>query len=125
MARAPSNADAFTAIAEPRRRELLNLLARGDGDQDVSALVEKLGWTQPQVSKHLGVLRAVGLVSVVRRGKRRMYSLNGEELKTVYDWVRSYERFWDHQLLRVKERAEGMKRERDAVEGLNKRKASP
>jgi hypothetical protein len=125
MARAPSNADAFTALAEPRRREILNLLARGDGDCDVSALVEQLGWAQPVVSKHLGVLRTVGLVSVVRRGKRRMYSLNGDELKTVYDWVKSYERFWDHQLLRVKERAERMKRERDGGESPINRKASP
>ena len=99
------------AIAEARRRDILGTLANSDGERDVSWLVEKLGWPQPQVSKHLGVLRKVGLVSVVRKGKRRMYSLNGEELKPVYDWVKSYERFWAHQLKRIKDRAEKMQRE--------------
>ena len=70
MARAPTIADAFTAIAEPRRRVILGALARGDGggvERDVSWLVAELGWPQPQVSKHLGVLREVGLVTVVRK----------------------------------------------------------
>ena len=70
-------------------------------------LVEELGWPQPQVSKHLGVLREVGLVSVVRKGRRRMYSVNGEELKPVYEWAKEFERFWENQLRRIKERAEG------------------
>lgn len=124
MARAPTTVDAFAAIAEPRRREILGLLASGDrgggsqdgGEWDVSWLVERLGWPQPQVSKHLGVLREVGLVNVVKRGKRRMYSLNGEELKPVYEWVKSYERFWDHQLRRIRDRAEQMERESKANE---------
>jgi DNA-binding transcriptional ArsR family regulator len=113
MARTPTTADAFTAIAEPRRREILGVLAAADGERDVSWLVEALGWPQPQVSKHLGVLREVGLLSVVRRGRRRMYSVNGEELRTVYDWVKTYERFWDQQLRRIKARAEGMQRASD------------
>src|SRR5262245_38870612 len=117
MARSPSTADAFTAIAEPRRRELPGALASGDysggggGERDVSWLVEELGWPQPQVSKHLGVLREVGLVSVVRKGRRRMYSLNGQKLRPVYDWIKTYERFWTHQLQRIKDRAERAHRE--------------
>jgi DNA-binding transcriptional ArsR family regulator len=111
MARAPTTTDAFTAIAEARRRELLSVVANGDGQYDVTRLVEQLGWPQPQVSKHLGVLRKVGLVNVVRKGKRRMYSLNGSKLRPVYDWVKTYQRFWEHQLQRIKERAEKMERE--------------
>ncbi|HMN97556.1 MAG TPA: metalloregulator ArsR/SmtB family transcription factor [Phycisphaerales bacterium] len=110
MARSPTNSDAFAAIAEPRRRELLGALARGDGERDVSWLVADLGWPQPQVSKHLAVLRQVGLVTVARSGKRRMYSLNGLKLREVHDWVKTYERFWDHQLRRIKERAERVER---------------
>ena len=111
MARSPTTADAFTAIAEPRRREILGTLVSHVGEHDVTWLVEKLGWPQPQVSKHLGVLRKVGLVDVVRKGKRRMYTLNGEKLRPVYDWVKTYERFWQNQLQRIKERAEQMERE--------------
>ena len=117
MARSPTTSDAFSAIAEPRRRELLAALARGNDsstpapERDVTWLVETLGWPQPVVSKHLGVLREVGLVSVVRKGRRRMYTLNGEELRTVYDWIKAYEHFWDHQLKRIKERAERLERE--------------
>jgi DNA-binding transcriptional ArsR family regulator len=111
MARSPATADAFTAIAEPRRRQILGALADSDDERDVSWLVEELGWPQPQVSKHLGVLRKVGLVSVVRKGQRRMYSVNGQKLQPVYDWVKSYERFWDHQLQRIKDRAERIERE--------------
>lgn len=110
MARPSAIPDAFTAIAEPRRRELLNTLVTSHGERDVSWLVQKLGWPQPQVSKHLGVLRRVGLVSVVRKGKQRMYTLNGDELRPVYDWVKNYEQFWDHQLQRIKNRAERTKR---------------
>src|SRR5882672_2998340 len=90
MARSPTTTDAFTAIAELRRREVLGAVAKGDGACDVSWLVEELGWPQPQVSKHLGVLRRVGLVSVERKGRRRMYTLNGEKLRTVYDWIKTY-----------------------------------
>jgi len=83
----------------------------GSGECDVSWLVGKLGWPQPQVSKHLSVLRQVGLVTVVRKGRRRLYSLNGDELRPVYDWVKAYERFWEHHLARIKGRAEHMERE--------------
>lgn len=112
MGRSPTTTDAFAAIAEPRRRELLGALAKGGAsERDVSWLVEELGWPQPQVSKHLGVLREVGLVRVERKGRQRMYSLNGEELRTVYDWVKLYERFWEHKLERIRERAERIARE--------------
>ncbi len=110
MPPATTTADVFTAIAEPKRRELLGVLAKGEGERDVSWLVGELGWTQPQVSKHLGVLREVGIVSAAKRGKRRVYSINGEKLRSVYEWAKTYERFWEHQLQRIKDRAERMQR---------------
>lgn len=108
MARAPTTLDAFSAIAEVRRREILGALAHAGGQSDVTWLVDTLGWDQPQVSKHLAVLRRVGLVSVARKGRRRVYSLNAEALRPVFDWVRAYSRFWEHQLSRIKDRAEAM-----------------
>ena len=114
MAKTSATTDVFMAIAEPRRRQVLGALA--GGERDVTRLVEELGWPQPQVSKHLGVLRKVGLVSVTRQGRRRVYSVNGRELRPVYDWVKSYERFWDNQLQRIKERAERAQREAQAAQ---------
>lgn len=111
MASLPNPTDLFAAIAEPRRRELLGVLAGSDGERDVTWLVDLLGWPQPQVSKHLGVLRRAGLVRAVQRGRHRLYSLCGEELRPVYDWVKTYERFWEHQLHRIRDRAERMHRE--------------
>jgi DNA-binding transcriptional ArsR family regulator len=108
MARAPATADVFNAIAEPRRREIL--IALVSDERDVTALVEALGWPQPQISKHLGVLRQVGLVSVERKGRHRVYSVNGQELRAVYDWVKTFEKLWEHQLDRIKQRAEQMQR---------------
>lgn len=104
MARTPTTADPFNAIAESRRREILELLAAGE--KPVNDLVESLGVAQPQVSKHLRVLREVGLVTVRDAGRHRFYRLNAEPLRSVHAWVRTFERFWDHQLLRVKQRAE-------------------
>jgi DNA-binding transcriptional ArsR family regulator len=104
MARSPTTLDAFTAVAEPRRREVLGALAAGE--QAVGELVITLGWPQPQVSKHLGVLREVGLVTVRRRGRHRMYSVNGEQLKPIHDWVQMFERLWTQHIDRIKERAE-------------------
>jgi DNA-binding transcriptional ArsR family regulator len=106
MARSSATLDAFTAIAEPRRREVLGALAAGGGEQAVGDLVITLGWPQPQVSKHLGVLREVGLVTVRRRGRHRMYSVNGEQLKPIHDWVQMFERFWTQHIDRIKDRAE-------------------
>lgn len=92
MARAATTADAFNAVAEPRRREILDLLV--GGERAVNDLVELIGLTQPQVSKHLRVLREVGLVDVREEGRQRLYSLNGAALKPIHDWVSSYERTW-------------------------------
>jgi DNA-binding transcriptional ArsR family regulator len=105
MARAATTADVFNAIAEPRRRQIIDLLgdsrARAVGDV---AVILRL--SQPTASKHLGVLLKVGLVSVVRLKQQRLYSLNPQELKAVNDWVKPFERFWTHQVDRIKQRAE-------------------
>jgi len=108
--RAPTTADAFNAIAEPRRREILLALAE-TGAMPVGELAEALSLPQPSVSKHLGVLREVGIVSVQRQGRRRVYELRAEALKPVHDWIREFERFWSHKLDRVKARAERMAQE--------------
>jgi DNA-binding transcriptional ArsR family regulator len=92
MARAATTTDAFNAIAEPRRREILDLLI--DGERSVGELVELLGLGQPQVSKHLRVLREVGVVDVRPDGRERFYRLNGPALKPIHDWVMRYERAW-------------------------------
>ena len=105
MPRAPTTADVFNAIAEPRRREIIELLARR-GALAVGTLVVVLGLPQPAVSKHLGVLRQVGVVAVIKQGKQRVYSLEAEKLKTVHDWVKGFEKLWGHQLDRIKELAE-------------------
>src|SRR5438477_12603896 len=114
MARAPTTLDAFSAIAEPKRREVLSALAFGGGELPVNAVVESLGWPQPQVSKHLAVLREVGLVSVQRRGRERIYTVNGDHLKPIHDWTRTFERFWQHQLDRIKTAAEAKAKDRAA-----------
>jgi DNA-binding transcriptional ArsR family regulator len=105
MARAATTTDVFNAIAEPRRREVIGVLADGR-EYSVGEVVVRLRMPQPAVSKHLGVLRKVGVVSVVKRGQHRMYRLNPAELKPVHDWVKTFERYWAHQLAQVKERAE-------------------
>ena len=92
MARAATTADAFNAVAEPRRRQILDLLA--GGERPVNELVHLLGLAQPQVSKHLRVLREVGAVEVREDGRQRLYRLNGQALKPIHDWVKSYERTW-------------------------------
>jgi DNA-binding transcriptional ArsR family regulator len=104
MARACTTLDSFNAVAEPQRRRVLDLLR--DGDRPVNDMVISLGLTKPQVSKHLGVLRQVGLVNVRKQGRQRVYQLNGDNLKPIHEWVKTYERFWQHQLHAVKQRAE-------------------
>jgi len=99
--------DVFAAVAESRRRDLIDALSDG-GSHAVGELVAVLGLPQPTVSKHLGVLREVGIVSVTRRGRHRLYRLEGERLKQVHDWAKTFERFWSHQLDRVKQQAERM-----------------
>jgi DNA-binding transcriptional ArsR family regulator len=93
MARAATTTDAFNAIAEPRRRQILDLLAQGE--RPVGDLVAQLELAQPVVSKHLRVLRAVGLVQVREVGRQRVYRLDGRPLRTVHEWLTSYERLWE------------------------------
>jgi DNA-binding transcriptional ArsR family regulator len=92
MARAATTTDAFNAVAEPRRRQILDLLA--GGERPVNDLVGLLGLAQPQVSKHLRVLREVGAVEVRHEGRQRLYRLNPQALKPIHDWVKPYERSW-------------------------------
>ena len=96
MARAATTADAFNAVAEPRRRQILDVLAAGE--RPVNDLVELLGLPQPQVSKHLRVLREVGLVEVRDVGRQRLYRLDGRPLKPIHDWVRNYAQAWTERL---------------------------
>jgi DNA-binding transcriptional ArsR family regulator len=115
MARAATTSDVFNAIAEPRRRAIVDLLAVGPAEHDVTQIVLKLGLPQPAVSKHLGVLRKVGLVDVHKAGQRRLYRLKPQELKPVHDWVKHFERFWTEHLDSIKEAAERKARLRAAV----------
>jgi DNA-binding transcriptional ArsR family regulator len=115
MARAATTSDVFNAIAEPRRREIVDLLALGP-ERDVTDLVLKLGLPQPAVSKHLGVLRKVGLVAVHKAGQRRLYRLNPQELKPVHDWIQNFERFWTGHLSSIKAVAEQKTKQRAAQE---------
>jgi DNA-binding transcriptional ArsR family regulator len=108
MARAATTADAFNAVAEPRRRQILDVLA--GGERSVSDLVDELGLGQPQVSKHLRVLRTVGLVDVRDEGRQRIYRLNGDPLKPIHDWVKSYERSWTQRFDRLDVVLEELKR---------------
>jgi len=112
MARAATTSDAFNAVAEPRRRQILDVLA--GGERPVNDLVALLRLAQPQVSKHLRVLREVGLVDVRGEGRQRMYRVNGASLRPIHDWVSSYERTWserfdvlDEVLQELKEKEEG------------------
>ncbi len=104
MPRASTTSDAFNAVAEPRRREILNYLALRE--RPVGDIVLTLGLEQPSVSKHLRVLKDVGLVNVRRDGRRMLYRTNAEAIRPLHEWAGTFERFWRHQLERVKERAE-------------------
>jgi DNA-binding transcriptional ArsR family regulator len=104
MARAATTSDPFNAVAEPRRRQILAFLAADE--RQVGEIVVAVGLDQPSVSKHLGVLRRVGLVRVRRNGRHRLYRTNAEALKPMHDWTETFERFWKHQLQHIKERAE-------------------
>jgi len=104
MARAAASSDAFNAVAEPRRREILNYLALKE--RAVGDIVASLGMEQPSVSKHLKVLREVGLVRVRRNGRHVFYRTNADAIRPMHEWTRTFERFWQHQLIRIKERAE-------------------
>jgi DNA-binding transcriptional ArsR family regulator len=99
MPRAATTADAFNAVAEPRRRQILDVLA--EGERPVNDLVDLLALAQPQVSKHLRVLREVGAVDVRGQGRRRLYRLNGRALKPIHDWVHAYEGSWSERFERL------------------------
>ena len=111
MARAATTADAFNAVAEPRRRDIVDVLARGE--RPVNDLVGLLGLTQPQVSKHLRVLREVGVVDVREDGRQRLYRLNGNALKPIHDWVKNYERLWTERFDQMDALLEELKKEED------------
>ena len=105
MARARTTSDVFNAIAEPRRREIIEFLADGQ-PRAVNEVVERLSVPQPAVSKHLSVLRRVGIVSVTTSGPLRLYRLEPAQLKPIHDWTKRFEHYWTHQIDRIKERAE-------------------
>ena len=109
MARAATTTDAFNAVAEPRRRQILDLLA--GGERPVNDLVALLGIAQPQVSKHLRILREVGLVTVRDEGRHRVYRLDGRPLKPIHDWVAGFERAWNERFEALDELLDVMKEE--------------
>ena len=110
MARTPTTHDPFNAVAEPKRRQVLEALGRQE--LSVNDIVHKLGWNQPMVSKHLGVLKQVGLVSERRVGRQRLYRVNAEQLKPIYEWVALFERYWSESFDRLDEVLEEIKKEK-------------
>jgi DNA-binding transcriptional ArsR family regulator len=109
MPRAATTSDAFNAVAEPRRRDILNYLA--SQERPVGDIVDSLGLEQPSVSKHLRVLRDVGLVRVRRHGRQMLYRTNADAIRPLHEWAGTFQRFWRHQLTSIKERAEHKARE--------------
>jgi DNA-binding transcriptional ArsR family regulator len=108
MARTPTTHDPFNAIAEPKRRQVLEAI--GTDELSVNEIVKKLGWSQPMVSKHLGVLKQVGLVSERRVGRQRLYRVDAEKLKPIFDWVTPFERFWSERFESLDKVLEDMKK---------------
>src|ERR1700742_3481345 len=119
MTRRSHSADVFSAIAEPRRREVVAVLTDGR-EYAVNEIVLRMKMAQPAVSKHLGALRKAGVVTVVKRGQHRMYRLNAEGLKPVRDWIKVFEHYWTHQVDQIKQRAE-----RKALERLIRLDTNP
>jgi DNA-binding transcriptional ArsR family regulator len=116
MARAATTTDAFNAVAEPRRREILDLLA--GGERSVNDLAGELGLAQPQVSKHLRVLRQVGAVDVREAGRQRLYTVNGHALKPIHEWVKNYEQTWSERFDQLDAVLEELK-QKEAEDGPN------
>ena len=114
MPRAATTSDAFNAVAEPRRRDILLFLATQE--RPVSDIVTGLGFEQPSVSKHLRVLREVGLVTVRREGRQMLYRTNAVAIRPLHEWTKTFERLWANQLSRVKERAEAAARQKDPAQ---------
>lgn len=108
MARTPTTHDPFNAVAEPKRRQLLQ--AMGAQELSVNEIVELLKWNQPSVSKHLGVLKQVGLVEERRVGRQRLYRVNAERLKPIFDWVTPFEKYWSESFERLDKVLEEMKK---------------
>ena len=108
MARSATTLDPFSAIAEPKRRELLQTI--GGRRLSVTQIVDELRWPQPMVSKHLAVLREVGLLRVERQSRQKLYEMEPQQMKTIFDWLRQFERLWESQLLSIKARAEARAR---------------
>jgi DNA-binding transcriptional ArsR family regulator len=104
MARAATTSDAFNAVAEPRRRDILNYLVMQE--RSVGEIVDAIGMEQPSVSKHLKVLKDVGLVEVRREGRQMLYKVNAVAIRPLHEWTSTFVRMWKHQLFRIKERAE-------------------
>src|SRR5579863_3321916 len=104
MARAATTSDAFNAVAEPRRRDILNYLAMQE--RSVGEIADAMEMEQPSVSKHLKVLKGVGLVEARREGRQMLYKVNATAIRPLHEWTSTFERLWQHQLLRIKERAE-------------------
>ena len=111
MARAATTTDAFNAVAEPRRRQILDVLAAGE--RPVNGLVRELGLAQPQVSKDLRVVREVGAVDVRSQGRRRLYRVNGRALKPIHDWVKDYERSWSERFDELDDVLEDLKQKEE------------
>ena len=109
MPRAATTSDVFNAVAEARRRDILTFLA--PDERPVNEIVDALELSQPSVSKHLKVLRDVGLVNVRRDGRQIFYRTNAEAIRPLHEWTQTFERFWRHQLTRIKERAEAKTKE--------------
>jgi DNA-binding transcriptional ArsR family regulator len=120
VARTPTTFDPFNAVAEPKRRQLLEGL--GTQELSVNEIVELLHWPQPMVSKHLGVLKKVGLVNERREGRQRLYRVNAEQLKPIYDWVTPFERFWNERFDRLDRLLEELKEKEKHVRNEEKRK---
>jgi DNA-binding transcriptional ArsR family regulator len=110
MPRASTTSDAFNAVAEPRRRDILNYLALQE--RSVSEIVDAMSLEQPSISKHLKVLKDVGLVEARRQGRQMLYKVNAVAIRPLHEWTSTFEQLWKHQLLRIKERAEAKHDER-------------
>ena len=110
MARTPTTYDPFNAVAEPKRRQILEALGRQE--LSVNDIIQKLGWKQPMVSKHLSVLKQVGLVSERRVGRQRLYRVNAEQLKPIYEWVAPFEHYWSERFDRLDEILEEIRKEK-------------
>ena len=106
MARKPTTFDPFNAVAEPKRRRVLEAI--GADEYSVGEIVERLNWPQPMVSKHLGVLKRVGLVSERRVGRQRLYRVNAQQLKAIYDWLTPFERYWSERYERLDDVLQGL-----------------